>query len=127
MTSLFVFLLSSENWMYFPEKEILSSNYFDLDCVFISNTRDDREQGIPRRHSRPGSSLQQTSTSFSDENCIMILFSEYSIVFCFQMSTYIDIYWTSKFRGFDTLSTCLCKKKEERQMDFYQRISHENL
>ena len=47
MTSLFVFISSSENRMYFREKNIFSSKYFYLGCVFISNTGDDREQKAP--------------------------------------------------------------------------------
>ena len=34
MSSLFLFILFSKNWMYFPGKKTLSSKYFDLDCVF---------------------------------------------------------------------------------------------
>ena len=36
----------------FQGKNIFSSKYFDLDCVFISNTRDGREQGIPQRQTK---------------------------------------------------------------------------
>ena len=66
MTSLFVFILSSKNWMSFPEKKsiIFSSKYFDLDCIIISSARDDCEEGTPQRCSRPGSSLQQPEPRF---------------------------------------------------------------
>ena len=39
MTSLIDFHLTTQNWVYFPEKKhiIFSSKYFDLDCAFISN------------------------------------------------------------------------------------------
>ena len=43
---------------------VFSSKYFELGCVFISNTGKDREQGIPKRRFRPGSSLQQVNLVF---------------------------------------------------------------
>ena len=70
--------------MYFTKKKIIfSSKYFDLDCVFISNTGNDRERGILGYSITSFSSrelLAAASTSFSDENYNIILFSEYRIV-----------------------------------------------
>ena len=49
----------------FQKIHYLSPKYIDLDCVFISNTGDDREQGIPQRRSvGPGNSVQQPQSRF---------------------------------------------------------------
>ena len=65
MTSVFVFILSNENWMYFQGKNIIFSlKYFDLDCVFISDTENNCGQGIPRGRSRPGSSCSSLNLIF---------------------------------------------------------------
>ena len=53
--------------MYFAEKKtlfIFSSKYFDLDCVFILNTGDDHEQGIPQHCLVKGASHQQPQPRF---------------------------------------------------------------
>ena len=46
-TGPFVFILSSENWMYFTEKNIIfSSKYFDLDSVFSYQIQEMTMKGV---------------------------------------------------------------------------------
>ena len=65
MTSLFVFILSSGNWMYFPEENIIFClKYFCLDCVFISSTGDGREQCIPVNDQKRGQGYSIISSPY---------------------------------------------------------------
>ena len=59
MTSLFIFILSIENWMHFPKKALSSLQSILTWTVFSYQIQEMTEQGIPQRHSRPGRSLQQ--------------------------------------------------------------------
>ena len=80
MTSLFVFILSRENWMYFPEVTLSSLPSISTWTVFSYQIQ---EITVNRVFYNvvlvPRELPAAASTSFSEENYVMILFSEYRI------------------------------------------------